>query len=89
MRVYLDICCINRPLDDQSADRVRRETTAVEAILEAIAAGRLTWVAGPVVRLENRRCRDLPGGKRLVSCWSLRPNRSHTTTTRVASPAHG
>lgn len=35
MRVYLDICCLKRPFDDQSQPRIRLET---EAILSLIAA---------------------------------------------------
>jgi len=28
MRVYLDICCLKRPFDDQSQERVRLESEA-------------------------------------------------------------
>jgi hypothetical protein len=28
-RVYLDVCCLNRPLDDSSQDRIRLEAEAV------------------------------------------------------------
>lgn len=28
-RVYLDVCCLNRPLDNQSQDRIRLETEAI------------------------------------------------------------
>lgn len=33
MRIYLDVCCLNRPFDDQSHDRIRIESEAVLAIL--------------------------------------------------------
>jgi len=26
MKVYLDACCLNRPFDDQSQDRIRLES---------------------------------------------------------------
>ena len=33
MRIYMDVCCLNRPFDDQSQDRIRIESEAVLAIL--------------------------------------------------------
>ena len=27
-RIYLDVCCLNRPFDDQSQDRVRLDAEA-------------------------------------------------------------
>jgi len=33
MRIYLDVCCLNRPFDDQTQDRIRIESEAVLAIL--------------------------------------------------------
>jgi predicted nucleic acid-binding protein len=33
MRIYMDVCCLNRPFDDQSHDRIRIESEAVLAIL--------------------------------------------------------
>jgi predicted nucleic acid-binding protein len=35
MRIYLYICCLQRPLDDQTQPRIRVETEAVLAILAA------------------------------------------------------
>jgi len=34
MLVYLDVCCLNRPFDDQSQDRIHLESEAVLLILE-------------------------------------------------------
>ncbi|MEW6419572.1 MAG: PIN domain-containing protein [Nitrospirota bacterium] len=33
MRIYLDVCCLNRPFDDQVQDRVRLESEAVLSVL--------------------------------------------------------
>ncbi len=33
MRIYLDACCLNRPFDDHTQDRVRLESEAVLSIL--------------------------------------------------------
>ncbi len=34
MRIYLDVCCLCRPFDDQTSHRIRVETEAVIAILK-------------------------------------------------------
>jgi hypothetical protein len=33
-RIYLDVCCLNRPFDDQRQDRIRLEAEAIERILD-------------------------------------------------------
>ena len=33
LRIYLDVCCLNRPFDEQTQDRVRLETEAILTIL--------------------------------------------------------
>ena len=32
-RVYFDACCLNRPFDDQTQDRIRLESEAVLLIM--------------------------------------------------------
>lgn len=41
MRVYLDNCCLQRPLDNQTHPRIRVETEAVFAVLAAVQAKEL------------------------------------------------
>ena len=36
MRIYLDVCCLNRPFDDQSQERIRLEAEAVLLIFQHI-----------------------------------------------------
>ena len=51
-RIYLDVCCLNRPFDDQRQDRIRLETEAVLLILEHCEAGEWQWVSSAVVEEE-------------------------------------
>ena len=55
MRVYLDICAIQRPLDDQTQLRVRAEAEAVLGLLALCEAGTLVLVASGVHTVENER----------------------------------
>lgn len=50
--VYLDACCLNRPFDDQSQDRIRLESEAVLLILGHIHRGDWRWISSEVLRFE-------------------------------------
>ena len=52
-QVYLDVCCLNRPFDDQRQDRIRLEAEAVLLILEHFeAGGEWQWISSAVVEEE-------------------------------------
>jgi hypothetical protein len=38
-KIYLDTCCLNRPFDDETQDRIRLEAEAVGLILAHFQAG--------------------------------------------------
>jgi predicted nucleic acid-binding protein len=48
-KIYLDTCCLNRPFDDQTQERVRLEAEAVLAILSRIEKGEWDWVGSEVL----------------------------------------
>jgi predicted nucleic acid-binding protein len=52
LRVYLDVCCLNRPFDDQRQDRVRLESEAVLLILGRCETGAWQWFSSAVVEEE-------------------------------------
>lgn len=56
--VYLDVCCLNRPLDDQRQPRIRLEAEAVRTVLADAAAGRIRWLTSTAVDLEVGRNPD-------------------------------
>jgi predicted nucleic acid-binding protein len=47
-RLYLDICTLCRPFDDQSQMRIRLETNAYYLILQALQDARYAMVVSPV-----------------------------------------
>lgn len=53
MRIYLDMCSLKRPFDDQSNARIALETTAVLSILKAVADGRADAVRSIAHEAEN------------------------------------
>ena len=51
-RIYLDVCCLQRPFDDQRQVRVHLEAEAVKLILAQVEAGELIWIGSEVVEYE-------------------------------------
>ena len=47
-RIYLDVCTLCRPYDDQHLMRIRLETDACYLILQHIQNGRYTMIVSPV-----------------------------------------
>jgi hypothetical protein len=47
-KIYLDVCALCRPYDDQSYTRIHLETTAVQLILRAIEKGGYELLYSPV-----------------------------------------
>ena len=60
MKVYMDVCCLNRPFDDQSQDKVRFEAEAVISILKRCNTDD-DWelVGGDIVILETSKAQDV------------------------------
>jgi predicted nucleic acid-binding protein len=59
MKVYLDTCCLNRPLDDKSQVLVAVEAEAVLALLTLCESGVVTLVSSDVLRFEVDRIPSL------------------------------
>ena len=57
-KIYLDACCLNRPFDDQSQDRIRLESEAILLILGHVERGDWEWVSSDVVTYELERAPD-------------------------------
>ena len=53
MRIYLDLCCFNRPYDDQSQTRIRLETEAKLSLQEKIRSGACELIWSALLDLEN------------------------------------
>lgn len=55
---YLDLCCLNRPFDEQHQPRVRLEAEAVLGLIHLAILGELRWVTSDVLELESGRNPD-------------------------------
>jgi len=58
-RVYLDMCALNRPLDDQNQMRIRLEADAVSLILSHVRTQTICLLVSPVHRNETAASPDM------------------------------
>jgi predicted nucleic acid-binding protein len=57
-KIYFDTCCLNRPFDDQTQERIRLESEAVLAIISRIEKGEWDWVGSEVLMDEIEQTPD-------------------------------
>ena len=55
MRVYLDLCCFNRPYDDQTQGRIRLETEAKLILQQKIRDAECELVWSAILDFENSK----------------------------------
>lgn len=86
MLLYVDLNCFSRPFDDQTQERIVRETAAVFSVLKRIEAGtdRLVWSA--VLAFENSH-HPFPDRRREIARWGLGAGVRIAVDQRVSSRA--
>jgi len=66
-RVYLDVCALCRPFDDQSLVRIRLETIAIELILDHVRQREIEMIVSPAHAVEIEAIVDLEERRQLIS----------------------
>ena len=74
-KIYLDVCCLCRPFDDQRQDRIRLEAEAIERIVERLHMREWEWIGSEVIRLEISKASD-PERRRRVALLSSSMHRT-------------
>ncbi|MDO8871304.1 MAG: hypothetical protein Q7V05_01035 [Methanoregula sp.] len=59
MKIYMDVCCLCRPFDDQMMGRIRLEVTAVQEIIRRCATKEFTLVTSEVITEELEKIPDI------------------------------
>ncbi|HAA32107.1 MAG TPA: hypothetical protein DCE56_35915 [Cyanobacteria bacterium UBA8553] len=75
--IYLDVCCLNRPFDDLTQERIRLEAEAVLLILNRCQSGRLELLGSEAIDFEIARIPDADRRQRVLALASL-------VTSRIA-----
>ncbi|MHA2299073.1 MAG: type II toxin-antitoxin system VapC family toxin [Candidatus Hodarchaeales archaeon] len=58
MRIYLDICCLNRPFDDQSDSKIHLESEAVLTILDKVENDEWKLIGSEIADIEISKTPD-------------------------------
>ncbi len=59
MKIYMDVCCLCRPFDDQTVGRIRLEVTAVQEIIRRCASMEYTLVKSEAIIEEISKIPDI------------------------------
>ena len=59
MKIYLDACCLNRPFDDQSQNRIRLESEAIIIIMSLLKKEVGEWISSEVLEAELENTPDI------------------------------
>lgn len=73
--IYFDVCCLNRPFDDQTQPRIRLEAEAILFIMAACDAQEWEWLSSETIALEIAQTPD-PERKRRVQVLASRAHRT-------------
>ena len=79
MRIYLDNCCLQRPLDDQTQPRIRVETESVLVVLAAVQAGEQLLLGSEALEYEVSRIPDETRRTEVFSVLALAVERLQVT----------
>jgi hypothetical protein len=71
VRIYFDVCCLNRPFDDQSQSRIHLESEAVLAITANGMAGKWSFVGSDAVDVEVENTLDADRHKKVSDLANL------------------
>jgi len=68
MKIYMDVCCLCRPFDDQMTGRIRLEATAVQEIIRRCAAQEYSLVSSEVIEEELSKIPDI---RKRLRVWKI------------------
>ncbi len=65
MRIYLDVCCFNRPFDDQTHEKIHLESEAILIILSDIISKQWEIVGSDIIDFEISKIPDMERRKKV------------------------
>jgi predicted nucleic acid-binding protein len=71
VKVYFDACCLNRPFDDQSQERIKLETEAILLVLLKLESGNIQWINSEVLEYEIHRMPDKEKQQKIETFFNL------------------
>jgi len=72
MLIYMDCCCLNRPSDDQTHDKIRIESDVIIAILFQCLYGPWKLIGSDIIEYEIMKTPDLNKRNRALDLYKIR-----------------
>jgi predicted nucleic acid-binding protein len=69
--IYLDVCCLNRPFDDSSQDRIRLEAEAVLTIYRKCRLGEWELTTSEMIEAELRQTPDRNKAESIMAALTI------------------
>jgi hypothetical protein len=86
--IYLDACCLNRPFDNQTQDRIRLESETVLIVLRHIESGEWQWVISDALLFEISQDPDEARRRRIVMIMKIAKRRVVIQEAERARASH-
>lgn len=67
LKIYLDVCCLNRPFDNQTQDRIHLESEAILSVLNPSQNSNWDIVGSEAIDIEIAKMPDNEKKLRLIS----------------------
>ena len=72
MLIYMDCCCLNRPSDDQTHDKIRIESDVIIAILFKCLYGPWKLIGSDIIEYEIMKTPDLNKRNRALDLYKIK-----------------
>ena len=79
MKIYMDVCCLSRPFDDVSQNRVYLEAEAVSRIIFYCKKGRWILMASSIIDMEIGKIPDVDKFLKVVLLYAVAKERIKLT----------
>lgn len=83
MKIYMDVCCFNRPFDNDAQSRIHLEAEAVLSILGRCENGEWMLSASDVIDLELSKMNDKDRLEKVRALYSIAKNRVALTSQAI------
>jgi len=71
MRIYMDVCCLNRPFDNQTKAKILIESDAVLAILSKCSTGEWILLSSDILDAEINKAPDGWKKRKVLELYSI------------------
>ena len=81
MLIYMDCCCLNRPSDDQTQEKIRIESDVIIAILSKCFYGSWKLIGSDIIEYEIMKTPDINKKNRALDLYKI--NKENVATNEV------